>query len=346
MEMNNSPRRGEEEIKDVHPKFKNMKTHGFRWGFMFLLVLGAAFLFFQSFFVLQDNENGVVLRLGQLRTVERQPGPHFKLPFIEEVTKVNVRNVYNMEYGFRILRAGTEQSDPVYEDNPQEATVIVDAAANNASIALLELIIQYRIYNPTDYLFKVDDVEGTLRLALEDTIRSTVQTLTLDEAKTQKELLDMKVMPLLQKKMDDYGAGIEILLVGTQNMQFLPSVEEAYQQKENANQYKNGKMEDAEKYNNMVIPRATAEATKLLEEASGYKAKTVAEAKAAMASYDALYEEYRKNPAILKERYYVEAIQSFLENNTIVVDATESGNLYKFLNMTQDTPVKAGLVEN
>ena len=222
----------------------------------------------------------------------------------------------------------------------------MDAANNNASIALIELIIQYKIADPVDFLFRVDDVTGTLRLALEDVIRTSVQGYTLDQAKTQKELIDQDILPALQKKMDDYSSGIEIVLVGTQNVQFLPNVEGAYQQKENANQYKNGKVEDAQRYYNTVIPQAQAEAKQLEEEAYAYRAQTIANANAAVAEFNALYDEYLNNPGILKEKYYIESMTWFLQHNTIVVDSTSNGEIYKFYNFDQNEVVKEALTSD
>lgn len=307
-----------------------------------LLILLVALL--NSFYILQDRENGVILRFGKVHQVVAKPGLNFKVPMLDEVRKVDVRTIYNMEYGFRTTVEGNEVSQAVYEKDTNEATVIVDGANNNASIALLELIIQYKVSDPVDYLFKVDDVPGTLRLALEDVVRTSVQSLTLDEAKTQKERIDEIVLPELQKKMNDYQAGIEIVLVGTQNVQFLPNVETAYQQKENANQYKNGKKEDAEKYNNTVIPQANAEATKLIEDANAYKAETLAEARASVAQFNALYTEYLNNPDILKEKYYIDAMTQFLANNKIVVDGASQNEIYKFYNFDENA-VKQSIVE-
>lgn len=296
-----------------------------------------------SFYMLQDRENGVILRFGKVHAVISNPGLNFKVPLLDEVRKVDVRTIYNMEYGFRTAIEGNEINQAVYEKDVNEATVIVDGANNNASIALLELIIQYKVSDPVDYLFKVDDVQGTLRLALEDVVRTSVQSLTLDEAKTQKERIDEIVLPLLQKKMNDYQAGIQIMLVGTQNVQFLPNVETAYQQKENANQYKNGKREDAEKYNNTVLPQANAAATKLIEDANAYKAQTVAEARASVAKFNALYGEYLNNPDILKEKYYIDAMTQFLVNNKIVIDGATQNEIYKFYNFDENA-IKQSIV--
>ncbi len=81
----------------------------------------------------------------------------------------------------------------------------------------------------------------------------------------------------------------------------------------------NGKREDAEKYNNTVIPQAQAEATKLVEDAYAYRAEVVANANAGVAEFNALYREYINNPDILKERYYIDSMTAFLSNNKIVV---------------------------
>ncbi len=289
-----------------------------------------------SFFILENKENGVVLRFGQLKEVVTKPGINFKLPLIDTVTKVDVRTIYNMEYGFRSKERQADQSIAAYDDQDAEAKVIVDGSNNNASIALIELIIQYRIKDPVNYLYKVDDVPGTLNLALEDIVRTSLQSFTLDEAKTQKELIDESIKPRLQKKIDDYEIGIEIVLVGTQNVQFLPSVEEAYQQKENANQYKNGKKEDAEKYYNTVIPKAEAEARRLIEDANAYKAEVVAEANAGVAQFNALYAQYQQNPEIVKERYYIDAMTQFLKNNQIIISSSEDKNIHKFYNFSDN----------
>jgi membrane protease subunit HflK len=318
---------------------KAMRKKIFTFGPIIIIVLVIAFVLLNSVYMLENRENAVVLRFGRVNEVVTDPGLHFKVPLMDQVEKVDVRSIYNMEYGFRTESAGTETENAQYSDQQAEATIIVDGANNNASIALIELIIQYRVNNPVDYLFKVDDPEGTLRLALEDVIRSSVQSLTLDEAKTQKELIDASVLPKLQQKMVEYESGLEIILVGTQNVQFLENVEAAYQQKENANQYKNGKREDAEKYNNTVIPQAQAEATKLVEDAYAYRAEVVANANAGVAEFNALYREYINNPDILKERYYIDSMTAFLSNNKIVVDGTAEGDIYKFYNF-DDAAIK------
>jgi len=338
-EFNNN---GDKNVIDIDMK-KLQKTI-FRVVPAAVIILVLVFGALNSFYLLEDKENAVILRFGKVNEVITQPGLNFKIPFVDIVEKVDVSTIYSMEYGYRTQQGGTNTQSAVYEDMPIEATVIVDGANNNASIALIELIIQYKVVDSVNYLYRVDNVEETLRLALEDAVRTSVQQLSLDEAKTQKERINELVLPYLQQKMNDYEAGLRIISVATQNVQFLDNVELAYQQKENANQYKNGKKEDAEKYNNTVIPQATAEATRLVENANAYKAETIANANAAVASFNALYDEYQNNKEILKERYYIDAMTQFLQNNTIVIDSATDNEIHKFYNF-DDNAVKSSIVD-
>jgi len=323
---------------------EKLKNQGRKVIPIIVLVVVAILLVVSSIYTIDTKENGVVVRFGKVQSVVEKAGLHLKVPFIDQVRKVNVERVYNMEYGFRTIQEGTATSDPIYEDRDEESNVIVDGANNNASIAIMELIIQYNIANPVDYLFRVDDVEGTLRLALEDVVRSSVQAFTLAEAKTQKAAMDTVILPALQKKIKKYNTGIRISKVSTQNVQFLPSVEEAYQQKENANQYKNGKVEDGQKYQNTIVPQAKAEARAIVENANAYAATVKAAAKADVAQFIALYEEYKNNPEILRERYYLETMNEFLTNNKIVIDLSDDGNIHKFYNFDENA-LKEAVIE-
>ncbi len=305
-----------------------------------VIIVLLVFLGLNSFYMVDSRENAVVLRFGQVSKVETSAGLHFKMPIADTVRKVPTEKIFEMEYGYKTALAGTKNTNPEYITSNDEAKVIVDGANNNASLIMLSLIVQYKIDDPTDYLFKVDDVEGTLRLALEDVVRNSYQTFTLDDARTNKEKIDDVILPELQMKLDNYEAGLHITTVKTQNVELLPAVDEAYRQKENANQYMKGKLEEAEKYNNTIIPQAQAEAQKLEEEAFGYKAEVIANAKAAVAQYEALYKEYLTNPEIVKEKYYVEAMQNFVTQNNIVLDLTNESDIYKFFNLDNEDVIK------
>lgn len=300
----------------------------------------ALILLMGSMYKLDSGWNAVVLRFGELQKVETQSGFHFKLPIIDKVMKVNTAQVQKLEYGYATVVEGNENRQPEYEDNYDEAMVIVDAKGNNSSVVLINLVVRYKVDNPVDYFFKVDDLEGTLRLALEDVVRNTIQVFSLNEALTNKAVIDAEILPEIQRRMSEYQAGIKIVEVKTQNTMLMPEVNKAYEAVEEANQYKNGKLQEAMQMKNTVIPQAEAEYTKLLEEAKGYKAQVLAKARANVAEYEALYQEYQKNPSIVKEKYYIEAMKEFMKNNKVIVDVSKGQGVYKFYNMENDLPAK------
>ena len=137
---------------------------------------------------------------------------------------------------------------------------------------LTELIVEYRVSNPIHYLYKVDDLENTIRLVLEDTLRNTLQSVTLDQALTDKLSIDAEIKPEIQRKLNSYEAGVEIIEVKTQNTSLLDSVDIAYREIEKANQYRNSKLK-RHRSTNTVVPAAEAEATQLIEQAKAHRAR-------------------------------------------------------------------------
>ncbi|HYF81809.1 MAG TPA: FtsH protease activity modulator HflK [Clostridia bacterium] len=302
-----------------------------------IVILGwvALNLLFGTVYKMDIGWNGVITRFGKVVKIETKDGLHVKLPFIDNLQKVNVQQIRKLEYGYRTLREGDNGRDPEYQDVMDEAMVIVDAKGNNSSVVLTNIVVRYRIIDPYKYLYRVDDLEGTMMLALEDCVRNAAQIFTLNEALTNKSIIDDEIFPEFQKVLNQYDAGIQVVEVKTQNTELLPEVDQAYQQVEEANQFKNSKIQEAMKMKNMLVPQAEAEAKKLTEGAKGDAAITVANAKASVAQYNSLYEEYKKNPDVVREKYYVEAMREFIKNNKVVVDLTDKGQMYKFYNMDQ-----------
>jgi len=302
-----------------------------------IVVLVLVILAFTSIYKLETGTVAVITRFGNVLPIGETAGIHFKVPFIDHIQKVNVQEIKEMQYGFRVQKEGNTNDPAEYVTNEKEEPVIVDGTSNNASIVLLNLIVRYQVEDPTNYLFEVDELEQTMRLALEDVVRNTMQTFSMNQAVQQKEEIDKAILPVLQKKLDKYHAGIKITQVTTQNVDYLAQVDAARQKVEEANQYKRGKEEEAQKYVNTVIPTANAEATKLHEDAKGYHAQVTAEARADVAKFDALYSEYMQNPKVVKEKYYIETMQEVLKNNEFVIDQTNSGNLLKFFDINDKT---------
>ncbi|MGL6173073.1 MAG: FtsH protease activity modulator HflK [Cellulosilyticaceae bacterium] len=327
----------EEQLKNFGKNFKKAAS-------IFVIILVVGLLAITSIYRLETGTVGVITRFGAIKGVNESAGIHFKVPLIDKVEMVDVQTVHKMEYGYRTAQIGSTANNPEYAGDEAEEQVIIEAKSNNASIVLLNLIVRYQVSDPINYLYEVDDLEGTMRLAIEDVVRSALPSFTIDEALENKELIDEAIWPKLQAKLDKYHSGIKVVQVTTQNVSLLPAVEETRQKVEESNQYKQGKEEEAQKYRNTVIPKAKAEATKLYEDAKGYSAEVIANAKADVAEFEALYSEYVKNPEVVKEKYYIEAMQEVLKNNQLVIDQTGKENLLKFYNVPTENKAKSAPV--
>lgn len=311
-----------------------------RKGLPVLILVLALIVGVSSVYKVDTGQAIVITRFGRVVRVVQEAGINFKVPFVEKAYTVSLQQRYKIEYGFR-----SNTSNLSYTDVPEEQTVIVEAVGNNSSLVLTELTVEYQVDNPVNYLFKVENPEQTIRLILEDTLRNVLQSVTLNEALTDKAAIDKLIRPEIQRKLDTYETGIRIIEVKTQNTSLLPSVDTAYREIERANQYRNSRIEEAQKYDNTVVPQAEAEAIQMIEDAKGYKATVVADAKAKIAQFKALYAEYLRNPAIVMEKIYTESMRAFLENNRVVIDTTGDGSVYKFYNMQDGTTADAQKVQ-
>lgn len=292
--------------------------------FLIIIVPIVLLIVIMSVYKVDTGQAIVITRFGRVERVEQNAGINLKLPLIEQINRVFLEKRHIIEYGFRELVPSSNQAPGAYRDILDEQMVIVEAVGNNSSLVLTELTVEYQVVDPVNYLYKIDDLESTIRLILEDVLRNVLQSATLDDALIDKTTIDAAIKPEIQRVLDNYEAGIAIIEVKTQNTSLLPSVDVAYREVERANQYRNSKIEEAKKYRNIVVPQAEAEDTQLIEDARGYYATTIADANAAVAQFNAIYNEYIKNPDVIKEKIYTESMREFLLNNNIIMDVEKT----------------------
>jgi len=137
-------------------KIKKLKIPG---GPVVLLVIAVLLFGSSMFYTIGVDEVGVVQRFGKyVRT--SQPGLNFKLPaVIEKVTKVKVRRIYKEEFGFTSSVPGQRSRFlPGGNDNRNVSLMLT----GDLNVAVVPWIVQYRIKDPYNYLFKVRDVRKLL----------------------------------------------------------------------------------------------------------------------------------------------------------------------------------------
>ncbi len=282
------------------------------------------------------EEEGVVLNLGHYtRTV--QPGLNFILPFgIETMEKIPVQRQLKHEFGFRTTSTSTggrsEYSQAGYTD---ESSML----SGDLNMADVEWVVQYRIVNSYQYLFRVRNAEKTLRDMAEAVMRKVVGDRTVNEVLTVgRQEVATTAEVLLQKLCDDYQNGIRIDQVVLQDVNPPQPVKPSFNAVNQAQQERETLINQAESEYNRVVPRARGEAEETIQLAEAYALNRVNGAKGEAARFSALYEEYLKAPEVTKKRIYLETMERILPRlgNKIIVDE-RGNNVLPLLNLQQQS---------
>ncbi|HKQ29958.1 MAG TPA: FtsH protease activity modulator HflK [Burkholderiales bacterium] len=300
------------------------------------LILGVALAVWMAtgFYIVQQGERGVVLRFGQ-KTEITEAGLHWRLPFpVERVEKVNVEKVSTVEVGYRSNpRSGTKNKVP------KEALMLTQ----DENIIDIEFAVQYKINDPAAFLFNVynppGDMEMTIRQATESAVREVVGKNTLDFALTEgRDEVSRGAKESLQKILDRYQAGIQVVAVETQKAQPPEEVKTAFDDAVRAREDEQRLKNEAEAYANDIIPRARGAAARLVQEAEGYKASTIARADGDARRFSQVANEYVKAPAVTRERLYIETMEQVMTNTTKIFVDQKGGNNVLYLPLDKLMP--------
>ncbi len=284
--------------------------------------------FFSSWFTVDPEEVGVVLRFGKyVRTVN--PGLNFKWPFgVETVYKVPVQRQLKQEFGFRTLRPGvrTQYSQNRYTEESLMLTGDLNAAQ-------VEWIVQYRIADPYKYLFRIRNAESTFRDINEAVMREIIGDRTVNEVLTVgRQEIATSAEVAIQKLATQYETGIKVDQVVLQDVNPPDEVKPAFNEVNEAQQEKEKLINQARSEYNKVIPKARGEAQRIIEEAHGYALERVNTAKGDVARFNALFNQYRRAKEVTKQRMYLETMNDVLKKvgRKLISDKKATGILPLF----------------
>ncbi len=280
-----------------------------------------------SYYQVESDEVAVIQRFGAFARTE-EPGLHVRIPFgVESVTRVPVQRQLKMEFGFRTLQAGVQTTYAPASDESHAESLMLTGDLN---VAVVEWIVQYRIKDPRAYLFHVRNVPETLRDMSEAAMRDVVGDHSVDEVLTiGREAIAALAKTELQRLCDLYGVGIEIQQLVLQDVNPPDPVKPAFNEVNQAIQEKERAINDAWAEYNQVVPRAKGEAEQAVRAAEGYALERVNNAEGDAKRFDALYEEYRKAPAVTRQRIYLEAMAELMPKlgKKVIVDSSAKGIL-------------------
>ena len=298
--------RGPEDIIDIGKK-KLAKQGAFLP--LVILILFLLFAIKGTIYSIGPDEVGVIQRFGRYLEPPASPGLHVKLPFgIEKVTPIKVTKGFTEEFGQRTLRAGvrTQYSARSYLDESLMLT-------GDLNILDVRWIVQFRVTDPVQLLFKTRNPQDNVRDISEVVMRRLVGDYRVDEVLTiEREEIGDRAQMEMQKILDAYETGIQVVTVKLQDVNPPDEVKPAFNEVNEAKQEKERMINQAWEAYNKVIPRAKGEAEKTIREAEGYQLDKVNREKGEAERFLDTWGEYKKAPEITEKRLYLETMMEVL----------------------------------
>jgi len=317
------------QMDEVFDKFKGLKDKfpGF-W-----LIIGAIIILialFSSFYTIGVNEVGIVQRFGKY-TRTTSPGLHLKLPRgIEKLTKVAVREIKKEEFGLRTIRAGVRTQYARSSAYLNESLMLT----GDLNVAVVPWIVQYRINDPYKYLFKVRNVNTTLRDLAESTMRMVVGDRSINEVISKRQEIADQANVLLQQELDEAETGINVVTIEMKKTNVPEPVQPSFNEVNQATQEKERMVYQAREEYNKAIPAAKGNAEKTIKSAEGYALDRINRAKGDASRFLSLYAEYSKARDVTRRRLYLETLKDvFPKLGTKYIIDEDQKNVLPLLNL-------------
>ena len=270
-----------------------------------ILILIGIFFGSSTFYTVAVDEVGVVQRFGKFVRLG-QPGLNFKLPAgIEKVTKVKVRRVYKEEFGFRSVDPEARSRFASGSDNEGVSLMLT----GDLNVALVPWIVQYRIKDPYNYLFKVQDVRRLLADMSEAAMRQVVGDRSVNEVINKRAEIAEDAKQVLQKELDQAESGINIVTIEMKKTNVPGPVQPSFNEVNQATQEKEKLIYQAKEGYNKAIPTAKGEAQRTVRAAEGYALDRINRSKGDVSRFTAQYTEYVKAKDVTKRRMYLETLK-------------------------------------
>ncbi len=272
-----------------------------------ILALAALVTAAGTAYQIEPEEVGVVLRFGKyVRTTD--PGLHFKIPFVERMQRVPVQRQLKQEFGFRTTTAGI-RTEYAGQELADESVMLT----GDLNVAVVEWIVQYRVDDPYEYLFKVRNLEDTFRAMTQAVMRETVGDRTVTEVVTVgRQEIETTVEARLQALTEQYQMGIAIDQVVLQDVNPPDPVKPSWDEVSQAQQQRDRLINEALAEYNAVIPRARGEAEQAILQSEGYALDRVNRARGEATRFASIESAYRASPVVTRQRMYLETMQRIL----------------------------------
>ena len=323
-------RRGQDRIRQALPGGRM----GGPLGIALALALVAVIGFFGFTVRVNPEELGVVLRFGEFVRL-LPPGINFRWPYpIEAVDLPKVTRVNRIEIGLRGSAENRETAAAV-RDVPEESLMLT----GDENIVDVDFVVFWRISDAPDFLFNIQDPEATVKDVAESSMREIVGQSDIEPILTEaRAKTEAAVQQLMQKVLNSYGAGVQIIQVQLQKVDPPAQVIDAFRDVQAARADQERLQNEADAYANRIIPEAKGEAQRILQAAQGYRGKVVAESQGEADRFVKIYEQYKLAPDVTRQRMYLETMERVLaDSEKVIVDEKAGSGVVPYLPLSEFT---------
>jgi len=216
------------------------------------------------------------------------------------------------------------RSAPQLRDVPEESLMLTgDENIVDVDVSVFWLV---KPGGAGDYLFNIQNPEGTVKAVAESAMREVIGRSEIQPILTGARLnIETAVHDLMQKVLDTYQAGVQVTQVQLQKVDPPAQVIDSFREVQAARADLLRLQNEAETYANQKVPDARGASAKITQDAEAYREQTVAEARGQAARFTKVYDEYKKAPAVTRQRIYLETMERvFGGTDKIILDSGSS----------------------
>lgn len=301
------------------PGFKMPGLKNAGYGLLLLIVAACLVWMASGIYIVQEGEQAVITRFGRYTQTVVNSGLHWRWPApIERSENVRVTQIRSVDVGGDSVRSSTGLRDSAM-------------LTRDENIVELKFAVQYRLKNPSNYLFESRTPDRAVSQVAESAVREVVGKMDMDDVLSgERDQIAPRVRQLMQSNLDRYKVGVDVVAVNLKQGGVNPPKEviAAFDDVLKADQDRERVKNQAQAYANDVIPRAVGTAARLVQQAEGYKAQVVARAEGDSRRFLSVLDEYRKAPQVTRERMYIDGMEKLYSGaKKVLVDGSGNNNL-------------------
>ena len=270
-------------------------------------------------YVVLPAEQGLVLRFGKY-VDHIGPGLHLRFPYpIEVVLRPNVEKENQVHVGF--LKDSDETDTPSIDVSAESIMLTGDE-----NVVDLDFDVFWKVSDAVKFQFEVKDVDKTIKAVAESAMREVVGRNKIETVQTEgRVIVQQDVQKLMQKTLDSYGAGVNITRINLLKVDPPAQVIDAFRDVQAARADQEKRRNEAQKYQNTIVPQSRGDAAKIVQDAEAYKQKSITEAQGEALRFISILNQYQNAKQVTRERMYLETMQRVLGSTNKIVIENKSG---------------------